>query len=184
MRFRKSLLAALALGASAVMGGCGEDEEGNGNGSTVDLTREFVQIERLGNPLVSEVMFEKRNHGFHNSTAPSDDAANFTSTVQGFPSAFGRPAAVGNTLGAVLLPDMLIVDASKDGATAGWLSWALAQGYGGRRLTDDVVDAGLAAIFGTLLSPDGAIPALASDNVSANDRAFSNAFPYLAAPHQ
>ena len=39
--------------------------------------RTFNQIERLGNPLVSEVTLEKRDHGFHNSGEPSTDRANF-----------------------------------------------------------------------------------------------------------
>ena len=92
------------------------------------------------------------------------------------------------TLGSVLYPDMLVVDASKPTATAGWLSWALANGWGGRKLTDDVVDIGLTAIFSTLLSPTGASCApftlpLCTDNVGNNDVAFSATFPYLAAPH-
>ena len=60
-------------------------------------------------------------------------------------------------------------------------------GYGGRKLTDDVVDIGLYAIFSSLLSPDGASCApgalpLCTDNVNANDKPFSSTFPYLAAP--
>ena len=53
---------------------------------------------------------------------------------------------------------------------------------GGRNLADDVVDAGLAAVFGTLLNGSNASPGLSTDNVSANDKAFSSAFPYLASP--
>ena len=48
---------------------------------------------------------------------------------------------------------MLLVFPNRAGNTAGWLSWALANGYGGRKLNDDVVDAGLTAIFGNLLDP-------------------------------
>ena len=64
-------------------------------------------------------------------------------------------------------------------ASAGWLSWALADGYGGRKLSDDVVDAGLSAIFGTLLDPSNVSPGLATDNVP-NDSNFLTVFPYLA----
>ncbi len=70
----------------------------------------------------------------------------------------GRNATVQNTLAAVLLPDMLIVQTDKATSTAGWLSWALADGYGGRKLADDVVDAGLAATFGSLLDPNNMSP--------------------------
>jgi hypothetical protein len=81
-----------------------------------------------------------------------------------------------------------IVDPSKDPSTAGWLSWALANGGGGRKLTDDVVDVGLIAILSGLLSPTrascapGQLP-LRADNVGANDVPFFTTFPYLAAPH-
>jgi hypothetical protein len=44
------------------------------------------------------------------------------------------------------------------------------------------VDAGLAAIFGSLLNPNNVSPGLSTDNVDANDKALGTAFPYLAAP--
>jgi hypothetical protein len=148
------------------------------------FTRTYDQIERLGNPLVSEVFFAKRNHGFHNTTSPSTDAANFTAELTGFiATVAGRNATVQNTVAAVLLPDMLIVQTDRAGNTGGWLTWALADGYGGRRLADDVVDAGLMAVFGPLLDPNDVTPGLTTDNVNANDRAFDAAFPYLATPH-
>ena len=147
-----------------------------------DPNRVYKQVERLGNPLVNEVFIAKRNHGLHNVTGPASDVANLKAEMESFVNGFGRPVTVGQTLTAVLLPDELTVDPSKAGSTAGWLSWALAAGYGGRKLTDDVVDAGTAAIFGTLLSPTGAIPALVGDNVNASQKPFLTSFPYLAAP--
>ena len=36
----------------------------------VDTNRVYKQIERLGNPLVSEVFFPKRDHGLHNNKSP------------------------------------------------------------------------------------------------------------------
>jgi hypothetical protein len=57
-------------------------------------------------------------------------------------------------------------------------------GYGGRTLTDDVVDIGLGAIFGTLLgNPNNVTPGLTTDNVNANDASFRATFPYLAPAH-
>lgn len=142
----------------------------------------YYQVDRLGNPLVNEVFIDKRDHDLHNNTSPATDATNFTARMQAFVNQFGRPAVVGQTLTAVLLPDELIVDPTKGAGTAGWLSWALASGYGGRKLTDDVVDAGTAAIFGSLISPTNTIPALVGDNVNASQKPFLTAFPYLAAP--
>jgi hypothetical protein len=78
---------------------------------------------------------------------------------------------------------MLMVFPNRAGSGAGWLSWALAAGYGGRKLNDDVVDAGLTAIFGNLLDANAAVlPGLTSDNVPMSVRSFSATFPYLEAP--
>ncbi|HEX7879840.1 MAG TPA: DUF4331 family protein [Candidatus Eisenbacteria bacterium] len=180
----KRILSALLIAVLVTMsGGCSDDDDDNGGTTSVNLNREYVQIERLGNPLVSEVFLAKRQHGTHNASIPSQDVSLYKQEMEDFVEGFGRPPIVGTTLTGVLLPDMLIVDSSKSTTSAGWLSNALSGGYGGRKLTDDVVDTGLSAIFGTALSATGAIPALASDNVDANDKSFGNTFPYLATPH-
>lgn len=145
----------------------------------------YEQVEFLGNPLVSEVTISKANHDSYNRTQPYNSAT-FGPQSLAFINAFraGQPD-VANTLGAVLYPDMLIVESSRSAGSAGWLSWALANGWGGRKLSDDVVDAGLSAIFGKILNANGAycdnftLP-LCTDNVGTNDKAFSNTFPYLA----
>jgi hypothetical protein len=159
------------------------DEEAERDGSAVI----YDQVEFLGNPLVSEVTIAKANHDAYNRTQPYNSAV-FGPQSLAFINAFrGAQPVVANTLGAVLYPDMLIVESSRNPATAGWLSWALAAGWGGRKFTDDVVDAGLSAIFGKIVTAAGAycdnftLP-LCTDNVGANDKAFSNSFPYLAAP--
>lgn len=159
------------------------DSDDNGNITGPDGDRVFKQVERLGNPLVSEVFFMKRDHGLHNSTAPATDVANnFGGKIKAFTDAFNRGETIGNTLAAVLVPDMLIVFPNRPGNTAGWLSWALADGYGGRKLQDDVVDAGLTATFGNLLDPNAAVlQGLTSDNISTSVRTFPTTFPYLEA---
>jgi hypothetical protein len=178
--FSRSLLLALAL--PVAMAACNDDDDDD-TGTGPDTDRVYSQIERLGNPLVSEVFFPKRDHGLHNNTAPSTDVANgFAAKIKAFTDAFGRGNTIGNTLGAVLVPDMLMVFPNRDGATAGWLSWALATGYGGRKLSDDVVDAGLTATFGNLLDANAQVLAgLTSDNVPMSVRSFSSTFPYLEA---
>ena len=172
------------LGAFALVvatAACNDDNTGNDITGTQN-DRVYVQVDRLGNPLVSEVFLAKRNHGFHNAGKPSTDVVNHAAEIKAFvTNVAGRDASVANTLATVLLPDMLVVQTDKPGSTAGWLSWALANGYGGRKLTDDVVDAGLGAIFGSLLSPNNVSPGLTTDNVNANDKPFSLTFPYLAA---
>jgi uncharacterized protein DUF4331 len=194
-------LAALALGVTTGLTGC-SDRTNDSSRSIVapsvasrDIENDdgdddatiYDQTDFLGNPLVSEVTIAKANHGAYNHTQPYNTAT-FRPQTEAFITSFGRPQALATTLGSVLYPDMLVVDPSKSPNTAGWLSWALANGWGGRKLSDDVVDLGLTAIFSSFLSPVGALCApftlpLCTDNVPANDAAFSSTFPYLAAPH-
>jgi Domain of unknown function (DUF4331) len=166
------------------------------NNATTDLTgvdtnRVYVQIDRLGNPLVSEVFFPKRDHGLDNNTSPINDVQPMSSGgsdvpghIRAFVSSFpGRTEKTITTLQAVLAPDELLVFPNRAPTTAGWLSWALSAGYGGRKLTDDVVDIGLSAVFGNALDPAQPVLAgLTSDNVGPSVRSFSSTFPYLEVP--
>jgi hypothetical protein len=183
---RRGALAAIGVALIATAVACSDDGDAI-TGTVPDATKTYNQVQRLGNPLVSEVFLLKRDHAFHGSSDPADDLAAFSAKVKGFVAAF-RPNATGlqNTLASVLLPDMLIVQTDRAQSTAGWLSWALANGYGGRKLTDDVVDTGLSAVFSDLLDPTqavckpGALP-LCTDNVASHG-AFTPTFPYLAPP--
>ena len=181
----RALALAGALAVLALTAACSDD-----NGTTApstSSTRTFNQVQRLGNPLVSEVFLMKKDHPFHGSIGPDGDAAAFGGTVKGFVAAF-RPQAttLQNTLASVLLPDMLIVQTDKATSTAGWLSWALSNGWGGRKLTDDVVDVGLSGIFSDLLDPTQfvckpfTLP-LCTDNVGSHST-FQTTFPYLPNP--
>jgi hypothetical protein len=184
-RTRRIVATVLGAAFTFVAAACGSDN--NTTAPLIQSTRAYNQVQRLGNPLVSEVFLAKKDHPFHGSIGPADDAASFGASVKGFVAAF-RPQATSlqNTLASVLLPDMLIVQTDKAGNTAGWLTWALANGYGGRKLTDDVVDTGLSAIFSDLLDATqavckpGALP-LCTDNVGSHS-AFGTTFPYLAGP--
>jgi len=156
------------------------------NEEAADKMRVYDQVDFLGNPLVSEVTIVKANHDSYNKTQPYNTAI-FRPQTEQFVTSFNRPQALATLLGSVLYPDILIVDASKPASTAGWLSWALSSGWGGRKLSDDVVDLGLSAIFSTFLNPTNAYCApftlpLCTDNVGANEKAFTREFPYLAAP--
>ncbi len=199
-RAKRAALVTMVFGALLALGACNDnaaenditapgqvsaaqnagDDEGNDNAV-------YEQVEFLGNPLVSEVTIVKANHDAYNRTQPYN-SGEFGPQSLAFINAFrGSQPVVANTLGAVLYPDMLIVESSRNPGTSGWLSWALANGWGGRNLSDDVVDAGLSAIFGKVITAtgaycdNGALP-LCTDNVPANDKAFSSSFPYLASP--
>lgn len=179
----------LLLVGTALAAGC----SGSTSTSPTDPAnmRSFDQVQRLGNPLVSEVLLEKRDHPLHGSIGPDQDAALIGTQVKAFVTGVaGRSSSYADVLGSVLLPDMLIVQTDKDPGTAGWLNWVgvppLANGWGGRKLTDDVTDLALLAVFGDPfgLDPQGAQgkAALTTDNV-AFDSQVSATFPYLGAPN-
>jgi hypothetical protein len=162
-------------------------DRNGGDDDAGDATRVYDQVDFLGNPLVSEVTIVKAHHEAYNKTQPYNTAT-FRPETEAFVTAFNRPQALATTLGSVLYPDVLVVDPTKPRSSAGWLSWALAAGWGGRKRTDDVVDLGLTAIFSSFLNPTNAYCApfalpLCTDNVGVNDSAFSPSFPYLASPH-
>ena len=180
LHFTKPMLGAAAL--ALVITACGSS-----NIAGVDTTHNFTQIERLGNPLISEVFFPKRDHGLDNTKGPDVDSKTMVEGgtdvpghIRSFLTPFGRSEKIITTLGAVFSQDMIMVYPNRAPSTAGWLSYALANGYGGRLLKDDVVDAALTATFGNLLDPTAPVlPGLTSDNVPASVRTFSNSFPYL-----
>ena len=150
--------------------------------------RTFNQVERLGNPLVAEVLLEFKDHGFHDVGTPNTDQANFKAKVVTFITrTAGRSAATANAIADVLLPDMITAQTDKVATTAGYLGIVFnANAYGGRRLIDDAVDISTGAVFGTLIDPANASPGLASDNVPAfgGGPVPTATFPYLAAPNQ
>jgi hypothetical protein len=186
----RSLALAIALVAALAGTGCSDDDNDNGGGPSTP--RQFNQIQRLGNPLVSEVLLAKRSHATHGTSDPSDDATLIAPEILGFltgpGSVAGRSADYANTLGTVLLPDVLVVYTDRGTTPAGWLTWLpqLGAGYGGRMLGDDVTDLALLAVFGDPfgLDPAGAAgkEGLTTDNVGS-DSQFLPGFPYLGEPN-
>ncbi|MGH7516019.1 MAG: DUF4331 family protein [Gemmatimonadales bacterium] len=181
---RMTAVAGVALAAA-----CDDDASGP------TQRRMFDQVQRLGNPLVSEVLLQKRDHPTHGSIGPDQDGALVAplalAFITGPGSVAGRDPGYAATLGSVLIPDMLIVQTDKDPATAAWLNWVglapLQNGWGGRKLQDDVVDLALLAVFGDPfgLDPAGANgkDALTTDNVVFDSPGVTATFPYLAPPN-
>lgn len=186
---RRLVLLPAALGLVIAASGCSDDDNG-GNGP--GRTRAYNQVQRLGNPLVSEVLLAKRSHPTHGATGPSDDASLIAAEALGFltgpGSVAGRDPGYAAVLGGALIPDMLIVQTDKDPSNSGWLTWLnlapFTNGYGGRKLSDDVVDLALLAVFGDPFGadPTHTTPSLTTDNV-ANDSNFLAAFPYVGVPN-
>ena len=178
------LLAVLAVAAA----GCNDDDDGNG-ATGPDETRSYNQVQRLGNPLLSEVLLAKRSHPTHGSIGPAQDAALVAPEAVAFITGVaGRSEGYATTVGGALIPDVLVVQTDKDPAGAGWLSWLplapFSNGWGGRKLADDVTDLALLAVFGDPFGaePGTATPALTTDNV-ASDSDFLPGFPYLGLPN-
>lgn len=188
---RRYLLLPAALGFAIAVSGCSDDDNGNG-GNGPGETRAYNQVQRLGNPLISEVLLAKRSHPTHGSIGPVDDASLIATEVLAFITGPGsvanRDPAYAAVLGSVLIPDMLIVQTDKDPANSGWLTWLnlapFTNGYGGRLLSDDVTDLALLAVFGDPFGADPAntTPSLTTDNVGT-DSPFLTAFPYVGIPN-
>jgi hypothetical protein len=175
------VLAAAGLAATAC-----SDDNNDGTGPTVP--RMYNQVQRLGNPLVSEVLLAKRAHPTHGSIGPDQDATLVAPDVVDFlTTVAGRDPAYIQAIAPALIPDVLVVDTSKDpSGPAGWLTWLpqLGSGYGGRKLTDDVVDLALTAVFGDALGDAAhATPELTTDFVANDSPNITGTFPYLAPPN-
>lgn len=171
----------------------------------------LVQVSRLGQPLVNEVVIPRAVKDIFNSLQPTEDAAalqyvqdpevpKLLSLLFGIQS----PAAPRNDLVTIFLTgipglnqpagvkpsEMLRLNTAIPPVfnpnPLGVLAGDLAGFPNGRRLTDDVVDIALRAMAGaTPLTPsfNGGINAQLGDGIGANDRPFLQVFPYVATPH-
>ncbi len=165
----------------------------------------FVQVSRLGNPLVNEVVIPAGKKDQFNRTTPDRDAAlygkfvvkpelaavlnalydvkapenNRTDIVQallqGLP---GLNQHGRNPLPVDTLKLNLGVQPAKTPSRFGVLAGDTAGFPNGRRLTDDVVDIELQVVAGFLKG--NMVPL--GDGVDQNDATFSDVFPYLAPP--
>jgi Domain of unknown function (DUF4331) len=163
---------------------------------------DFVQVNRLGNPLFNEVLVALRDKDQYNRTSPPDDQQ-FAKYALKPEVAVLANAVFGTTfqtdnrtdLAGIYIPDVLRVDTSTEpvrlsgqpgfnrlsvfggdttaaGKPSGWPN--------GRRLGDDVVDIALTAIASgpsfTTITPVG-------DNINANDQLYNQVFPYSGTPN-
>jgi hypothetical protein len=180
LRVRRLALASAAVALTLAAVGCSD------NDNTGPATpRMFNQLQRLGNPLVSEVLLSKRSHATHGTIGPDEDGTLVAPEVVDFlTTVAGRDPAYISAIAPALIPDMLIVDTSKDPSTASWLSTTLSAGWGGRKLQDDVVDLALTAVFGSALGDAAhATPELTTDNLAFDSPGVTTSFPYLAPPN-
>jgi uncharacterized protein DUF4331 len=165
----------------------------------------WVQVSRLGNPLVNEVVIPAGKKDAWNASKPSDDAqflpyvqdpevARLIESIYGIPA----PATPRNDLVSVFLTgvqglnkpphvvpaeelrlNMSIPPCTSGCSTLGVIGGDNAGFPNGRRLSDDVLDISLQAVEGVLVGQSTGL----GDGVDANDVSFGHAFPYLAMPH-
>jgi hypothetical protein len=170
-----------------------------------------IQVSRLGQPLVNEVVIPRAAKDLFNSLEPTEDGAalpyvldpevpKLLSLLFGIQS----PPSPRNDLVAIFLTgipglnqppgvrpsEMLRLNTGISPVWApnplGVLGGDIAGFPNGRRLTDDVVDIALRAMAGaTPLTPtfNTGINAQLGDGVAANDKPFLSVFPYVATPH-
>lgn len=154
----------------------------------------YQQMDRLARPVVNEVFATVANnrHKINDQAQPSQDNANLANDIQSFMTfPAGRSQAITDVVKAVLSPDMMTANLDGDGAAyLGYETGGATGGtFGGRALTDDVVDISLGVVFGNTipalgLAPDDGneIPTLTSDHVGPGGKHFLNHFPYLGNP--
>ena len=165
-----------------------------------------VQVSRLGNPLVNEVIIPLGKKDQFNRTTPDRDAALYgkyavnpeparllnalfnlgvkednridivNALLVGLP---GKTKIAPNAVPADTLKINLGVPAGDTENRFGVIGGDLGGFPNGRRLGDDVVDAELRVIGGVLIGK----PLPLGDGVDQNDKPFRASFPYVAAPH-
>jgi hypothetical protein len=169
---------------------------------------EWVQVSRLGNPLINEVVIPIGDKDKFNRTSPADDLKNFgkyalnpeparllnalfglgvketnrTDIVQALLTGVPGLTQIGkNPAPADTLKLNLGVPPAATENRFGVLAGDVAGFPNGRRLADDVVDIELRVIAGALLPANqGGKQIPLGDGVDQNDKPFRATFPYVA----
>ena len=171
-----------------------------------DVSGEWVQVSRLGMPLVNEVVIPRSHKDLFNASEPKDDGQFLpfvqTSELAGILNGLFKvkvPANPRNDLVQVFLKGVpklnekgvpceylrlnMTVPPSAKPHRLGVLAGQTDGFPNGRRLGDDVVDIALRVVAGVLdnsfnVSPNNEL----GDTVVKNDKPFLPSFPYLAPP--
>jgi hypothetical protein len=171
----------------------------------------WVQVSRLGNPLINEVVIPIGQKDKFNATSPSDDLKNFgtfalnpeparilnalfklgvkennrTDIVQALLTGVPGLTQIGsNPAPADTLKLNLGVAPSSSPNRFGVLAGDVAGFPNGRRLADDVTDIELRVIAGALLpASQGGKQIPLGDGIDQNDKPFRTSFPYVALPN-
>lgn len=160
---------------------------------------EYVQIDRVGNPLTVEALIPLPLKDYWNRSEPANDQQFakyigdpfFASGILNGVFGLKVPPAPRADIMGVYIPDITRIDLTiaptpvaqqqrlgpLAGDNAGWP-------FGGRRPIDDVVDIGFRALAGVLVPGYGVAPNnQLGDGVNSNDVPLQAKFPFHAAPH-
>lgn len=182
------------------------------DGSAPTTSGDWVQVSRLGNPLVNEVVIPLKDKDLFNSSQPAGDGqfANYVTNPElagVITGLYGvkTPPAPRNDLVSIFLTGIAGLNQPKNVVASEQLRLNLgvkptakpnplgllggdAQGYpNGRRLNDDVVDIGLRAVAGgTPFTPKFNVSPNndLGDGVNHNEDNLLSSFPYVATPNQ
>lgn len=178
------------------------DEIGVWATTSVTTRSGWEQVDRLARPVVNEVFATVANnrHKINNEISPVNDREEIRNDIQKFMDEVfdftpggRRSQATVDVIKAVLVPDVMKANLRASAGTAAYLgvetNGATGSTFGGRKLTDDVVDISLGVVFGTTVSDLGLaaadgrqVPTLTTDNVGPDGKQFTGSFPYLGAP--
>lgn len=193
------IVIAVAAAAGLVLGGCAGRSAGTGTflpygASTLNRAQgaaasSYIQIELLARPAVKEAFEAFESHDKTNRTEPYNDPT-LHKQIGSFARLF-RSKTIASTLQAILYPNEMKLDLSQKTTTAAYLGvesgGATGSKFGGRALSDDIIDLSLGAIFGNTLSYLGVAddgkeaPCLTTDNVAYGSTT-GKAFPFVQAP--
>lgn len=170
-----------------------------------DGTADYVQVQRLGNPLVNEVIIPTGDKDHWNASQPAQDAqfaqyytspilakvinqlyklgvkeTDRSDLVSVLLTGVPKLNYTGPTLADELRINLSIAPTAPvgQGNRLGVLGGDLAGYPNGRRLEDDVIDISERAVGGALLGTN--LPL--GDGVDANDKPFTTTFPYVQEP--
>ncbi len=173
---------------------------------------QWVQVSRLGNPLLNELLIPTALKDKWNSTSPDQDsqfdqsilnptlAAVTNQIYNGLGLKLNIPEKnrtdllavfhtgldlLGNKTGPAHADEVRLNVTTPPAATPnrlGPLAKDVAGWPNGRRLGDDVIDIALVALGGALFTPPNVLPL--GDGVDANDMPFGTSFPYVALPSE
>jgi len=164
-------------------------------GEKIDGRQTFSQIELLSRPAVKELFEKFRQHEDTNTASPYADPT-IDKAIYGFShDVVGRSAKISSILQSILYPNELAADLSQSGPAAylGVETGGATGGtFGGRGLTDDVVDISLGAVFGNTIPALTGLPDDGKENGCLTDEHVTSGqggmqtqsdYPYLAPPH-